>query len=109
MRKTASSDRNASNKRAGENGRTIMFQNEMPYDPQNRAAWMHDGVNGYAAYKVANSVDTHEGWGFGSYCFFNVNPTIHAARAFEVPDTSGVEVHDILTVSLGGFGVIDHV
>jgi hypothetical protein len=93
----------------GEKGRTIMFQNEMPYDPPNQAAWTHDGVNGYAAYKVADSVETHEGWGLGSYCFFNVDPTIHAARGFEVPDAPGVKLHDVLTVSLGGVGVIDHV
>src|SRR5207244_12638266 len=71
----------------GENGKTIFFQNEMPYDPPNQAAWMHDGVLGYAAYKVADSVTTHEGWGLGSYCFFNVDPSIHAKRSFEVPVT----------------------
>ena len=26
----------------GERGRTIFFQNEMPYDPPDQAAWMHD-------------------------------------------------------------------
>jgi hypothetical protein len=93
----------------GEAGRTIFFQNEMPYDPPNQAAWTHDGVNGFAAYKVADDVKTHEGWGLGSYCFFNVDPTIHATRAFEVPVTPGVKLHDILTVSLGGVGTIDHV
>ncbi len=93
----------------GERGRTIMFQNEMPYDPPNQAAWTHDGINGYAAYKVADSVKTHEAWGLGSYCFFNVDPTIHATRGFEVPVTAGVKLHDLLTVSLGGNGVIDHV
>jgi hypothetical protein len=93
----------------GEMGKTIFFQNEMPYDPPNQAAWTHDGVNGYAAYKVADSVKTHEGWGLGSYCFFNVDPTIHATRGFEVPVTPGVKLHDILTVSLGGVGTIDHV
>jgi hypothetical protein len=93
----------------GERGRTIMFQNEMPYDPPNQAAWSHDGINGYPAYKVASSVKTHEAWGLGSYCFFNVDPTIHAARGFEVPVTAGVKLHDLLTVSLGGNGVIDHV
>ena len=25
----------------GDNGKTIMFQNEMPYDPPNQAAWQH--------------------------------------------------------------------
>jgi hypothetical protein len=90
----------------GERGRTIMFQNEMPYDPPSQAAWTHDGVNGFAAYKVADTVENHEAWGLGSYCFFNVAP-IHAERAFEIPST--VELHDILTVFLNGSGGIDHV
>ena len=93
----------------GENGKTIFFQNEMPYDPPNQAAWMNGSVKGFAAYKVADDVKTHEAWGLGSYCFFNVDPTIHATRAFEVPVTPGVKLHDLLTVSLGGVGTIDHV
>ena len=93
----------------GEDGRTIFFQNEMPYDPPNQAAWTHDGVLGYAAYKVADAVATHEAWGLGSYSFFNAGAPIHAARAFEVPITSGVMLHDILTVFLNGSGGIDHV
>jgi hypothetical protein len=93
----------------GENGKTIFFQNEMPYDPPSQAAWTHDGVNGWAAYKVGDGVTTHEAWGMGSYSFFNVGPDIHAARAFEVPVTAGVKLHDILTVFLNGNGGIDHV
>ena len=93
----------------GDDGKTIMFQNEMPYDPPNQAAWRHDGVLGFAAYKVANSVKTHEAWGLGSYCFFNVDPTIHATRAFEVPVRPGVKLHDILTLSISNSGTIDHV
>jgi hypothetical protein len=93
----------------GENGKTIMFQNEMPYDPPNQAAWQHDGILGYAAYKVAESVTTHEGWGLGSYCFLNVDPTIHASHAFEVPVAAGVKLHDILDLSITNHGTIDHV
>jgi hypothetical protein len=92
----------------GNGGRTYFFQNEMPYDPPNQATW-RTGANGYAAYKVADGVTSHEGWGLGSYCFFNVNPAIHADRGFEVPVTAGVRFHDLLTVSLGGTGTIDHV
>jgi hypothetical protein len=94
---------------SGENGKTVMFQNEMPYDPPNQAAWQHDGVLGWAAYKVADSVKTHEAWGLGSYCFFNVDPTIHASRAFEVPVTPGVKMHDLLDLSITRHGTIDHV
>jgi hypothetical protein len=93
----------------GEDGRTVMFQNEMPYDPPNQAAWQHDGILGYAAYKVADSVRTHEAWGLGSYCFFNVDPSIHATHAFEVPVTPGVKLHDILDLSITNHGTIDHV
>lgn len=93
----------------GERGRTIMFQNEMPYDPPDQAAWSHHGINGWAAFKVADSVHQFEGWGFGSYCFFKVNPAIHAAHAFEVPVRPGIKLHDLLTVSISGVGVIDHV
>ncbi|MGZ4382432.1 MAG: adenylyl cyclase [Gaiellaceae bacterium] len=94
---------------AGENGKTIMFQNEMPYDVPDQAAWRHDGVLGFAAYKVAPRVRTHEAWGLGSYCFFNVNPSIHASNAFEVPVTPGVKLHDILTLSISNTGTIDNV
>ncbi len=92
----------------GENGRTIFFENEMPTDQPNQAAWMHSGVNGFAAYKVADSVHTHEAWGMDSACFFFVDPTIHSARAFEVSVRPNVRLHDILTVNLSA-GTIDHV
>jgi len=92
----------------GQGGRTIFLQNEMPYDPPNQAAW-RTGANGYAAYKVADTVTSHEAWGLGSYCYFNVDPSIVADRGFEVPNTAGVRFHDLLTVSLGGNGTITHV
>jgi hypothetical protein len=92
----------------GENGKTIFYQNELPYDAPNQAAWQHDGVLGWAAYKVADSVKTHELWGGGSYIYTNVDPTIHATRGFEVPVTPGVRIHDVLTVQLGA-GTLDHV
>ena len=93
----------------GELGKTVFFQNELPYDAPNQAAWQHDGVLGWAAYKVADNVKTHELWGGGSYIYTNVDPTLHASRAFEVPVTPGVKLHDVLTVSLNRAGTIDHV
>jgi hypothetical protein len=98
----------------GENGKTIFFQNEMPYDVPSQAAWTsgNGNGNGWAAYKVGAGVQAHEGWGLGSYCFFNIggtNTNINAAHAFEVPDVAGVKLHDLLTVSLGGNGTISHI
>ncbi|GID92004.1 ricin-type beta-trefoil lectin domain protein [Amorphoplanes digitatis] len=93
----------------GENGRTYFYQNEMPYDPPNQAAYMNGSTQGWAAYKVADSVNNHEAWGLGSYAYFNVNPSVVNARAFEVPVKSGVRFHNMVTVSLGGTGTISHV
>lgn len=94
----------------GERGHTVFFQNELPYDAPNQAAWQHDGVNGYAAYKVADSVRNHEAWGLGSYIFTNVDPTLHATQSFEVPNRAGVVMHDLTTVALNkNAGTIDHV
>ncbi len=93
----------------GQNGKIIFFQNEMPYDPPNQAAWMNGSSNGYPAIAVASNVTSFGGWGLGSYCYFNVNPAVSSATAFSSPTTSGVAWHDLLTVSLGGVGTITHV
>ncbi|MER5640162.1 discoidin domain-containing protein [Kitasatospora sp. NPDC002227] len=94
---------------SGERGRTIFFQNEIAYDAPNQAAVQNGSVKGWAAYKVDDTVKVHEGWGLGSYCYFNVDPTIRMDHGFEVPNTPGVKFHDLLVVSLGGNGQYDHV
>ncbi|MFD9144273.1 coagulation factor 5/8 type domain-containing protein [[Kitasatospora] papulosa] len=94
---------------SGENGKTIFFQNEKAYDAPNQAAIQNGDIKGYAGYKVDDSVTTHEGWGMGSYCFFNVDPTIRQQHGFQAPVKPGVKFHDLLVVSLGGKGQYDHV
>lgn len=93
----------------GENGRTIFFQNEMPYDPPSLEAWDSPTGDGYASYKVADDVQDHELWGGGVYTFFNVNPSIRASRGFEVPNNPGVRLNNVFTVSLGDVGGITNV
>ncbi|MFD3546686.1 discoidin domain-containing protein [Streptomyces sp. NPDC058655] len=93
----------------GERGRTIFFQNEKAYDAPNQAAIQNGSIKGYAAYKVADSVNTHEGWGLGSYCYYNVDPTIRQEHGFQAPVKPGVRFHDLLVVSLGGNGQYEHV
>ncbi|GGV34452.1 hypothetical protein GCM10010495_59240 [Kitasatospora herbaricolor] len=88
----------------GEHGRTYFFQNEHPYDVPTQSAWGHGGTRGYAAYKVADSVRDHQAWGLGSYCFFNLQADIYTDRAYEVPDTPGVVLTDLMTVCLNGPG-----
>ena len=86
----------------GQNGRVVFFQNEMPYDPPSQAAWMEaPGVDGFAAFKVADDVTSFHGYGMGSYSFFNQGIDIFAAHAFEVPDTLPPgSLNDLLTIFL---------
>ncbi|TPW71498.1 hypothetical protein [Schumannella sp. 10F1B-5-1] len=93
----------------GERGRTIFFQNELPYDVPDNASWQSPTGAGYAAYKVADGVTSHEIWGGGVYSFFNVNPSVVADRGFEFPNAAGVRGHNLFTVSLGDVGTINHV
>ncbi|WP_416903980.1 discoidin domain-containing protein [Micromonospora echinospora] len=93
----------------GNGGRTYFYQNEMPYDPPSQAAWMNGATRGYAAYKVADQVTSHQAWGLGSYCYFNVNPSVVADRAIEAPNNPNVRFTNMVTVSLGGVGTINRV
>lgn len=93
----------------GERGRTIFFQNEKAYDAPNQAAIQNGSVKGYAAYRVDDSVEQHEGWGMGSYCYYNVDPTIRQDHGFRAPVKPGVKFHNLLVVSLGGNGQFEHV
>jgi hypothetical protein len=95
---------------AGQGGEDIFFQNEMPYDPPSQAAWMSGpATDGYPAFLVSPGVTTFSGFGMASYCFFNQGVPIHSATAFAVPNTPGVQLHDVLTRFLNGSGSIDHV
>jgi len=95
----------------GNGGRVYFYQSEIPYDPPDQPGYTSaPGVNGWASYKVADNVTSHEAWGLGSYCFFNRNPTVVADHAFEAPFVPGVRFRNMVTVSLGGGkGTIAHV
>jgi hypothetical protein len=92
----------------GDDGTTILYQNELPYDPPTQADWMNGSVEGYAGYKVGDGVKNHTLYGAGVYVFNQNNPSIHTANGFEVPQTPGVKLHHIMTVNLSA-GTIDHV
>ncbi len=94
----------------GNDGRDIFFQNEMPYDPPSQEAWMEaPGVDGWAAFKLGDTVTSFSGYGMGSYSFFNQGVNIYAAHAFEVPTTlKPGSLNNLLTIflSTAGFGGI---
>jgi hypothetical protein len=92
----------------GEAGTTILYQNELPYDPPTQADWMNGSVEGFAGYKIGDRVRTHTLDGAGVYVFDRNNPAIHTENGFEAPQTPGVHLHHIMTVNLSA-GTIDHV
>ena len=97
----------------GNGGTDVFFQNEMPYDVPSQSAWMEaPGVDGFAAFKVAPEVTRFNGFGMGSYSFFNQGLNIYAANAFEVPSSLPAgSLRDLLTIfldpSLGMGGILN--
>ncbi|MDB5104129.1 MAG: carbohydrate binding module family protein [Fibrobacteres bacterium] len=85
----------------GEAGRVHFYQSEMPYDPPTQADWQHAGVNGYASYKVADKVKTHEAWGLGVYCAFRAGP-IQSDHGIEAPVAAGVHIRHAVSIWLNG-------
>ncbi|HXI71061.1 MAG TPA: invasin domain 3-containing protein [Verrucomicrobiae bacterium] len=100
----------------GDWGRVYFYQSELPYDPPSQAAWSHDGVNGYASYKVADSVTSHQAYGLGVYAVFIDCVNISCFNAIETPTNSQqVNLHNMITVYIagntsgGGTSTLDHI
>ena len=93
----------------GNGGRTYFYQSEIPYDPPDQADYTSaKGVDGWASYKVAESVTRHEAWGLGVYSVFR-RPNVALSRAIEVPKRPGVRFHHMITVALDDKGAIENV
>ena len=80
----------------GNGGRVYFYQSEMPYDVPDQASWISRalmpsgaGTSGYASYKVADKVTSHESWGVGVYCYFR-DAAVKANSAVEAPAVPGV-------------------
>ena len=84
-------------------GRVYFYQSELPYDPPSQTAWSHNGVNGYASYKVASSVTSHQAYGLGIYAVFINSVNISCFNAIETPANSQqVNLHHMVTVFIAG-------
>jgi hypothetical protein len=93
----------------GNHGRTYFYQSEIPYDPPDQPSYTSaPGTNGWASYKVADKVTSHEAWGLGIYSVFR-HPNVTLTRAIEVPVAPGVRFHHMITVALDNLGEISNV
>ncbi len=96
----------------GADGTDIFFQNEMPYDAPSQAAWRAGPkAYGYPAFLITHHAAGFQGYGMGSYSFFNQGVPVFASSAFKIVNSPGSELHDLFTVflSTAGSGGIDHV
>ena len=93
----------------GNNGTTIFYQSELPYDVPSQSAWLDGAANGYPSYVVSNLVNSHQAYGLGIYSNFTQGVPIVEDNAMTVPGVSGVAVHDVGDVFLSGSGQITHV
>jgi hypothetical protein len=93
----------------GNHGRTYFYQSEIPYDPPDQPSYKSaPDTNGWASYKVAGNVTSHQAWGLGIYSVF-LHPGVVLTRAIEVPKTPDVTFNHMITVALGDLGAITHV
>jgi hypothetical protein len=96
----------------GKDGSDVFFQNEMPYDPPDQAAWKASpATNGYPAFLVTRRAAGFQGYGMGSYSYFDRGVPIVASSAFVTANPPGSTLHDLLTIflSTAGSGGIEHV
>jgi hypothetical protein len=94
---------------SGNGGRTYFYQSEIPYDPPDQPSYTSaTGTNGWASYKVADNVTTHEAWGLGVYSVFR-HPNVTLSRAIEVPVAPGVKFHHMVAIALDNLGEISNV
>jgi hypothetical protein len=97
----------------GEHGRTFFYQSEIPYDPPTQKAWnaklpKGSGPDGWASYKVADRVRSHQAFGLGVYAVFR-HPNVTLTRAIETPTVPGVRFEHMMTIALDNLGEISHV
>ncbi len=83
----------------GEGGKVYFYQCETPYDAPNQEVFMSENGTrpGYAAYKVADSVQTHEANGIGIYDVLHRDIMFY--NSAEVPNHKGILVRHIVNTS----------
>ena len=85
----------------GNGGRVYFYQSEMPYD-------VPAGVKGWASYKVADTVTTHEAWGLGMYSYYLKSPVVLESE-IETPVAPGIKFHHMVHLKLGAQGALHHI
>jgi hypothetical protein len=92
----------------GNGGKVYFYQSEFRYDfPDQKSIKSDDNDGTIVSYRVADKVTSHEGHGLGAYCFNQKEITFDSG--FKVPNNSGIDMRNLVTVLLKGKGGITHV
>jgi hypothetical protein len=93
----------------GERGRTYFYQSEIPYDPPTQTDWRSSpATSGWASYKVADNVQSHEAFGLGVYSVFR-HHNVTLSNAIETPVHPGIHFNHMITIALDNLGEITHI
>jgi hypothetical protein len=78
----------------GNGGKTYFYQSELPYDVPNQNRWLAGDTLGYADYKVADSVTSHQAYGVGVYS--NFYEAVWLENAVEAPSGDDIYFRHII-------------
>lgn len=92
----------------GEDGTTVFYQSEIPYEVPDQASWRDGARDGYASYRVADTVTRHAAYGLGVYSFFNQGADVWLESGVQAPRSREVTFDSITSVMLNGSGGIRH-
>ena len=86
----------------GDNGLTIFYQSEFPYDVDQSYG------SKYVGYLVADHVQNHKAYGVGTYSFFR-DHSVYVSTGIRTPNKPGIHFVNSFTRFLSGQGGISHV
>ncbi|WP_051226819.1 hypothetical protein [Butyrivibrio sp. MC2013] len=94
----------------GEDGLTVFYQSELPYDVPSQNEWRsHDGaLDGYASYYVDGEVERHTAIGIGIYSY-NRDAKVQEVCVMEAPKVAGMDLRNVCAVMITGNPGITHV
>jgi len=86
----------------GDNGRVFEYQSEPPYDVPSQEQWKNGNKNGFASYKIGDSVNTHQALGLGVYNYFRDGDNVYLDSAIEAPVNKQIDLQHMILFWLSG-------
>lgn len=94
----------------GENGLTVFYQSETPYDPPEQDFWISEWngarYEGYASYKVSDGVQKHALYGAGVYYVASsrLKNVFNLDHGIELPSNAGIRAEHLAIANFLSYG-----